>query len=72
MNAYGEWLQLSVFQCRLSSRKREELETKIRAIIKNEKDHVVIVDVGPTDSAELAIQSIGKSFRTIQREAIVI
>lgn len=72
MNAYGEWLQLSVFQCRLSRRRREEFETEIRTIIKNEEDHVVIVDVGLADSAELAIQSIGKSFESIQREAIVI
>ena len=72
MNAYGEWLQLSVFQCRLTSRKRVELETKIRSTIKNDKDHVLIIDVGLSHKAELAIQSIGKSFKITKRESIVI
>ena len=31
MNGYGEWLQLSVFQCRLTPRRRAELETRLRA-----------------------------------------
>ncbi len=72
MNAYGEWLQLSVFQCRLSGRRRQEFETEIRTVIKNEEDHVMIIDVGLAESAELSIQSIGKSFEVIKREAIVI
>ena len=29
MNGFGEWLQLSVFQCRLSRRRRAELETRL-------------------------------------------
>jgi len=72
MNEYGEWIQLSVFQCRLSKRKRVEFESKIRSTIKHDKDHVIIVDLGLADKADVAVESIGKSFKSIQREAVVI
>ncbi len=72
MNEYGEWIQLSVFQCRLSKRKRVEFEAKIRSTIKHDKDHVIIVDLGLADKADVAVESIGKSFKSIKREAVVI
>lgn len=72
MNAYGEWLQLSVFQCRLSKRRCAELEWKLRTAIKNDHDHILIIDIGLGHSAELAVKSLGKTFNSIEREAIVI
>ena len=72
MNGFGEWLQLSVFQCRLSRRRRTELETRLRELIKTGEDHVLLVDVGPADKTELAVESIGKTFAGIERRAIVV
>ena len=72
MNGFGEWLQLSVFQCRLSRRRRAELETRLRELIKTGEDHVLLVDVGPADKTELAVESIGKTFAGIERRAIVV
>ena len=72
MHGYGEWLQLSVFQCRLSPRRRAELETRLRELVKNGEDHVLLIDVGPADKIELSMQSIGKTFSKIERQAIVI
>jgi len=72
MHGYGAWLQLSVFQCRLSRRRRAELETRLREIVKAGEDHVLLIDVGPANKIELAIESIGKTFEKIERRAIVI
>lgn len=72
MHGYGEWLQLSVFQCRLSARRRAELETRLRELVKAGEDHVLLIDVGPADRTKLAIESIGKTFAGIERRAIVI
>lgn len=72
MNGYGEWLQLSVFQCRLSPRRRAELETHLRALVKAGEDHVLLIDVGAAERARPDIASIGKSFSAIERRAIVI
>ena len=72
MHGYGEWLQLSVFQCRLSRRRRAELETQLRALVKPGEDHVLLIDVGPADRIELAVESIGRVFTKIERQATVI
>lgn len=72
LHGYGEWLQLSVFQCRLTRRRRAELETRLRELIKTGEDHVLVIDVGPADRVELAVESIGKTFSKIERRATVI
>lgn len=72
MQGYGEWIQLSVFQCRLSRRRRAELETRLRELVKNGEDHVLLIEVGPADNIELAIESIGRTFSKIERRATVI
>jgi CRISPR-associated protein Cas2 len=72
MHGYGDWIQLSVFQCRLSRRRRAELETRLRALVKAGEDHVLLIEVGPADKIDLAIESIGKTFAKIERRATVI
>jgi len=72
MQGYGDWIQLSVFQCRLSARRRAELGSRMRELIKSGEDHVILVDVGPADKIDLAIESIGRTFSKIERRAIVI
>ncbi len=72
MQGYGEWLQLSVFQCRLTKRRRAELETQLREAVKDGHDHVLVIDVGPAAKVNPAVESIGKQFSQVQRQATVI
>jgi len=72
MHGFGEWLQLSVFQCRLSTRRRVELEASLREAIKNGEDHVLVIDIGSADKTHIAVMSLGKSFNKIERQAIVV
>lgn len=72
MNGYGEWLQLSVFQCRLSRRRHVELVATLDEIILDDHDHVVMVDVGPADKVVPRVISLGKVFRPIEREPVVV
>lgn len=72
MNGYGEWLQLSIFQCRLSRQRHIQLKTALDDIINHDEDHVVIMDMGVADSVEPRIQSLGKEFTPVERTAIVV
>lgn len=72
MHGFGEWLQLSVFQCRLSRRRRAELETKLREHIKAGEDHVLVIDVGPAEKTDIAVMSIGRTISAIERKAVVV
>jgi CRISPR-associated endoribonuclease Cas2 len=72
MNGYGEWLQLSVFQCRMSERRRAELIHLLDGVIHHGEDHVLIMDLGPADRVMPRVTSLGKSFKPVMREAIIV
>lgn len=72
MNGFGEWLQLSVFQCRLSRRRRAELETRLRELVKVGEDHVLLIDIGPAARTKLVVTSIGRTFSGIEKRAVVV
>lgn len=72
LSGYGEWLQLSVFQCRLSRKRRVELFSSLSDLVESGEDHVLIIDLGPADRAHTAIQSLGKKLSLIRREATVL
>ena len=72
MNGYGEWLQLSVFQCRLSARRRAELQFALEGLIRRSEDHVVMMDLGDADKVSPKVTSLGLGFAPIVREAIIV
>ena len=72
LHGYGEWMQLSVFQCRLSKIKRAELESRLREVIKTGQDHLMIIDIGPAKNIKLRIESIGKELNIIEKKAVVV
>jgi len=72
MHGYGRWLQLFVFQCRLSAQRRVELARRLEAAIHAREDHVLILDLGPADKVDPRVESLGKSFEPVTRAAVVI
>ncbi len=47
MKGAGEWLQLSVFHCRLTREKRLRMQDNLGGMINRSEDHVLIIDLGP-------------------------
>ena len=72
MNGYGAWVQLSVFQCRLSRQRRAELLARLDGLIDHGEDHVVLVDVGVADNVEPRVASLGKPFHVMRRETVIV
>ena len=72
MHGYGEWLQLSVFQCRMSRQRHAELVALIDGLIHHEDDHVIIMDVGMADKVTPRIVSLGKDFQPVEREPVIV
>ena len=73
MKGYGEWLQLSVFQCRLSRRRHAELVTLLDDAIHHEQDHILIIDVGNITSVNPRISSLGKgSYQPVERKPVIV
>lgn len=72
MKGYGEWLQLSVFQCRLTRRRHAELLATLDEIIHHADDHVLMLDLGPADNVEPRVVSLGKDFEAVERIPVIV
>ena len=73
MHGYGEWVQLSVFQCRLSRVRHAELIADLDRIIHHDEDHIVLMDIGPADKVEPRVVSLGKNpYTPVAREPIIV
>ena len=72
MHGYGDWLQLSVFQCRLTRRRHAELIAILDEMIQHKEDHVVLLDLGLADEVVPHVVSLGKDFQPIEREPVVV
>ena len=73
MQGYGEWVQLSVFQCRLSKTRQATLVSELSEIIHDDEDHVILVDVGLANKVEPKVVSIGKrAYEPVEREAVIV
>jgi len=72
MEGYGEWLQLSVFQCRLSARRHAELVAELDEIIHHQDDSVILLDVGPADQVVPHVVSLGKAYTPLTRHPVVV
>lgn len=72
MQGYGDWVQLSVFQCRLSPKRHAELVALLSGVIADQKDHVLLVDIGAADRVAPRFTSLGKPFDPLERGPIVV
>lgn len=72
MKGYGEWLQLSVFQCRLSRRRHAELVQLLDGVIANKTDALLIIDLGPADKVKPRVLALGGAFTPVTREPVIV
>lgn len=72
MKGYGEWLQLSVFQCRLSRKQHAEMLAMLDSMIHHDHDHVLIINVGAAENVKPSIVSLGKDFDVVERQTIIV
>lgn len=73
MEGRGQWLQYSVFQCRLNPEQRAQIIADLTALIAEREDHVLIFDLGPADRAQPSVQSLGKRpYAPLQRQPVIV
>lgn len=71
MKAHGEWLQYSVFQCRLDRQRMVQVQSELNEAIHHREDHILILDLGPADSVDPHVTSLGKRFDAMKRAAMI-
>jgi CRISPR-associated protein Cas2 len=73
MKGYGEWVQHSVFQCRLTSKQQAELIALLDGLIHHTKDHVILLDLGLAATVIPRVTSLGKAeFEVIEHTPVIV
>ncbi len=72
MKGYGEWLQLSVFQCRLNRKRHAELLATLDEIIHHKDDHILMLDLGRAENVNPRVVSLGKAFQPVDRQVVIV
>ncbi len=72
MKGYGEWLQLSVFQCRLNRENLLRMTDTLTDLMEAGEDSLIVIDVGPAESISLKVESFGRPFQPIEHRAVVV
>lgn len=72
MEGFGEWLQLSVFQCRLPAVRHAELVQLLDGIIHHDEDHILLVDIGVAQDVVPRITSLGKAYNPVERGTVIV
>lgn len=72
MKGFGEWLQLSVFHCRLTREKHLRMQDCLGELINRGEDHLLIIDLGPADNVELRVESIGRRYDPICKAPVIV
>ncbi len=71
LGGYGEWLQLSVFQCGMDERKKQTLISELDEVINNKEDHILFIDLGKASKVKTRIISLGKTFKPVEKKAFI-
>ncbi len=72
MHGYGDWLQLSIFQCRLSRIRHAEMIADLDNLIHHDADHILIMDLGNVDGVEPRVTSLGKEFSPVSKDTVIV
>ena len=73
MSAWGDHLQLSVFECQLRPVDLVRLRGDLSDIIHHDEDQVLFIDLGPTEGrGDRVITALGKPYVHIDAPLIVV
>jgi CRISPR-associated protein Cas2 len=61
-----------VFQCRMDRTRYLQMADALAEAIDGREDHVLIVDIGPADSVNPKVTSLGRKFEGIERRAVIV
>ena len=73
MRGWGDHLQLSVFECRLTRADLVTLRAELAEIIDHREDQVLFVDLGPAGArGDRVITALGKPYLVLDAPCIIV
>ncbi len=72
LHGYGDWAQYSVFLCELTPQELVRLRGRLRKLINQAHDQIMILDLGITSSPlEDSLEVLGKKYEPTVRSFII-
>tara|TARA_Y100000588_G_scaffold277063_1_gene293530 strand:- start:762 stop:1052 length:291 start_codon:yes stop_codon:yes gene_type:complete len=73
MRAWGDHLQLSVFECHLTKMELAKARGELKVLIHQDEDQILFVDLGPADGrGDRAISALGRPYSSVCAPLIVV
>jgi CRISPR-associated protein Cas2 len=73
MRGWGDHLQLSVFECRLTRSEMVTVKAELHEIIHHEDDQVLFVDLGPAGArGDRVITALGKPYTFVDAPCVIV
>ena len=73
MRGWGDHLQLSVFECRLTRADLVTLRAQLAEIIDHREDQVLFVDLGPAGArGDRVITALGKPYVVVDSPCVIV
>ena len=73
MRGFGDRVQYSVFECRLSATDLARCRHHLGRLIHHHQDQVLFVDLGPADGrGDRVITSLGRAYSTLDSPCIIV
>ena len=73
MRAWGDHLQFSVFECRLTRSELVTLRAELAEIIHYDDDQVLFVDLGPAGArGDRVITALGKPYTVVDAPCVIV
>jgi CRISPR-associated protein Cas2 len=73
MRSWGDHLQLSVFECRLTRSELVKLRAELTEIVNQREDQVLFVDLGPAGArGDRVITALGKPYVVVDASCVIV
>jgi CRISPR-associated protein Cas2 len=73
MRAWGDHLQLSVFECQLTRMDLARLKGDLANVIHHQEDQVLFVDLGPAEGrGDRVITALGRPYSSVDSPCIIV
>ncbi len=73
LRGFGDHLQYSVFECRLTRMDLIRLRAELAQVIHHKEDQVLFVDLGPAEGrGDRVITSLGKPYTNIDAPCLIV
>lgn len=73
MKDWGDHIQYSVFECRLTKQEKMQLQMQLKDTLHHDEDQVLFINLGPAKNrGSRAIESLGRPYSKLDSPCLIV